>query len=61
MQVEDKRLINYTDDDTDVFHTQLERDYDLSSNPDIKAIIGDLNAPVGQNEEFRRTIGKTSD
>ncbi|XP_062715066.1 uncharacterized protein LOC134291306 [Aedes albopictus] len=49
-----------TDDDKDAFYAQLEREYDRCPNHDVKIIIGDLNAQVGQEEEFRPTIGKFS-
>ena len=49
-----------TDDDKDAFYAQLEREYDSCPSHDVKIIIGDLNAQVGQEEEFRPTIGKFS-
>lgn len=36
------------------------RTYDRCPSHDVKIIIGDLNAQVGQEEEFRPTIGKFS-
>ncbi|XP_058449191.1 uncharacterized protein LOC131429161 [Malaya genurostris] len=49
-----------TDDDKDAFYAQLERKYDCCPSHDVKIIIGDLNAQVGQEEEFRPTIGRFS-
>ncbi|XP_058817605.1 uncharacterized protein LOC131680905 [Topomyia yanbarensis] len=47
-----------TDDDKDGFYAQLEREYDRCPSHDVKIIIGDLNAQVGHEEEFRPTIEK---
>lgn len=58
MQVEDLRLINYTNDNKHAYHTQLERECDRCPNHDVKINIRDSNTEVGQEEEFRRTIGK---
>jgi len=49
-----------TDDDKDEFYAQLEREYDRCPRHDIKIIIGDFNAQVGQEEEFKPVIGKFS-
>ncbi|XP_058449363.1 uncharacterized protein LOC131429316 [Malaya genurostris] len=49
-----------TDDDMDAFYVQLEREYDCCPSHNVKIIIGDLNAQVGQKEEFRPTIRKFS-
>ncbi|XP_062707718.1 uncharacterized protein LOC134288053 [Aedes albopictus] len=49
-----------TDNDKDAFYAQLERECDRCPCHDVKIIIGDLNAQVGQEEEFRPTIGKFS-
>lgn len=48
------------DDDKDAFYAQLEREYDSCPSHDVKIVIGDLNAQVGQEEEFRPVIGKFS-
>lgn len=44
----------------DQFYEELEKRYDEAPRHDIKIIIGDLNAKVGQEEEFRPTIGTQS-
>ena len=49
-----------TDDDKDEFYAQLEREYDRCPNHDIKIVIGDFNAQVGQEVEFRPVIGRFS-
>ncbi|XP_055587587.1 craniofacial development protein 2-like [Uranotaenia lowii] len=49
-----------TGDDKDEFYTQLEREYDRCPKHDIKIVIGDFNAQVGQEEEFKPTIGRFS-
>ncbi|XP_058456420.1 uncharacterized protein LOC131433832 [Malaya genurostris] len=48
-----------TDDDKDTFYAQLERYYDCCPSHDVKIIIKDLNAQVGQEEELRPTIGRS--
>jgi endonuclease/exonuclease/phosphatase family metal-dependent hydrolase len=49
-----------TDDDKDEFYAQLEREYDRCPTHDIKIVIGDFNAQVGQEEEFKPVIGRFS-
>ncbi|XP_055611541.1 craniofacial development protein 2-like [Uranotaenia lowii] len=49
-----------TGDDKDEFYAQLEREYDRCPKHDIKIVIGDFNAQVGQEEEFKPTIGRFS-
>ncbi|XP_058456421.1 craniofacial development protein 2-like [Malaya genurostris] len=41
-----------SDDDKDEFYAQLEREYDRCPRHDIKIVIGDFNAQVGQEVEF---------
>ncbi|XP_058816345.1 craniofacial development protein 2-like [Topomyia yanbarensis] len=48
------------DHDKDAFYAQLEYDYNICPSYDVKIRIGDLNAQVDQEEEFRPTIGKFS-
>jgi len=49
-----------SDDDKDDFYAQLEREYDRCPNHDVKIVIGDLNAQVGQEEELRPDSGRFS-
>ena len=49
-----------TDDDKDEFYAQLESEYDRCPKHDVKIIIGDYNAQVGQEEEYRPVIGRFS-
>ncbi|XP_035903126.1 uncharacterized protein LOC118507930 [Anopheles stephensi] len=49
-----------TDDEKELFFTQLEREYDRCPQNDIKIVIGDLNAQVGREEAFKPTIGRFS-
>ena len=46
-----------TEDDKDEYYAQLEREYDRCPKHDIKIVIGDFNAQVGQEEEFKPVIG----
>ena len=46
------------DDDKDEFYAQLELEYDRCPRHDIKIVIGDLNAQVGQKVEYRPVIGR---
>ncbi|XP_038106723.1 craniofacial development protein 2-like [Culex quinquefasciatus] len=48
------------DDDKDAFYEQLNWTYNSCPKHDIKIVIGDFNAQVGQEEEFRPVIGKFS-
>ncbi|XP_058064590.1 craniofacial development protein 2-like, partial [Anopheles bellator] len=45
------------EDDKDEFYAQLEREYDHCPKHDIKIVIGDFNAQVGQEEEYKPVIG----
>ncbi|XP_053694403.1 uncharacterized protein LOC128742162 isoform X3 [Sabethes cyaneus] len=49
-----------TDDDKDEFYAQLESEYDRCPRHDIKIVIGDFNAQVGQEEEYKPVIGRFS-
>ena len=49
-----------TDDDKDEFYAQLESEYDRCPKHDVKIIIGDYNARVGQEVEYRPVIGRFS-
>ncbi|XP_058447671.1 craniofacial development protein 2-like [Malaya genurostris] len=49
-----------SDDDKDEFYAQLEREYDRCPRHDIKIVIGDFNAQVGQEVEFRPVVGRFS-
>ncbi|XP_038106623.1 craniofacial development protein 2-like [Culex quinquefasciatus] len=48
------------DDDKDAFYEQLNWTYNSCPKHDVKVVIGDFNAQVGQEEEFRPVIGKFS-
>ncbi|XP_039433298.1 uncharacterized protein LOC120415756 [Culex pipiens pallens] len=48
------------DDDKDAFYEQLNWTYNSCPKHDVKIVIGDFNAQVGQEEEFRPVIGKFS-
>ncbi|XP_053695389.1 craniofacial development protein 2-like [Sabethes cyaneus] len=49
-----------TDDDKDEFYAQLESEYDRCPKHDTKIVIGDFNAQVGQEEEYKPVIGRFS-
>ncbi|XP_050079549.1 uncharacterized protein LOC126567367 [Anopheles maculipalpis] len=49
-----------TDDEKELFFTQLEKVYDRCPQHDVKIVIGDLNAQVGQEEAYKPTIGSFS-
>ncbi|PSN34712.1 hypothetical protein C0J52_21184 [Blattella germanica] len=44
----------------DEFYYQLERVLDTLHANDVKIVLGDLNAKIGGEEEFRNTIGRNS-
>lgn len=44
----------------DIFYDQLERTYDTIPAYDMKIVLGDYNAKVGQEQQFSGTIGKHS-
>ena len=46
-----------TDNKKEVFYTQLEREYDRCPKNNVKVVIGDLHAYVGQEEAYKPTIG----
>jgi exonuclease III len=48
------------DNEKDDFYSLLEKTYNERPRHDIRIVIGDLNAQVGREEEFRPTIGKYS-
>jgi hypothetical protein len=48
------------DKEKDDFYSLLEKTYNERPRHDIRIVIGDLNAQVGREEEFRPTIGKFS-
>ncbi|XP_055622163.1 uncharacterized protein LOC129765762 [Toxorhynchites rutilus septentrionalis] len=45
------------DDDKGDFYAQLEREFERCPKHDIKIIIGDFNAKIGKEEEFKPTVG----
>ncbi|XP_055523180.1 uncharacterized protein LOC129717335 [Wyeomyia smithii] len=49
-----------TDDDKEEFYAQLEREYDRYPEHDVKIVVGDNNAQVNQEEEFRSVFGRFS-
>lgn len=49
-----------SDDEKDFFYQELERVWNTCPRHDIKIILGDLNAKVGQEPQFLRTIGNHS-
>ena len=49
-----------SDDNKEEFYAQLEREYDRYPNHDVRIVIGDLNAQVGQEVEYRPVIGRFS-
>lgn len=44
----------------DEFYNKLERVLDALPSNDVKIILGDLNAKVGKQEEFRSIVGRHS-
>lgn len=44
----------------DEFYQQLERSLDALPTNDVKVVLGDCNAKIGKEEQFRSTIGKNS-
>ncbi|XP_055622403.1 craniofacial development protein 2-like [Toxorhynchites rutilus septentrionalis] len=44
------------DDDKGEFYAQLEREYERCPKHDIKIIIGDFNAQIGKEQEFKPVI-----
>jgi hypothetical protein len=48
------------EDDKDAFYEDLERLYDSCPRNDIKIVIGDMNAKVGQEDIYKRQIGRHS-
>ncbi|XP_055589674.1 uncharacterized protein LOC129741885 [Uranotaenia lowii] len=49
-----------TGEDKDKFYAQLDLEYDRCPKPDIKIVIGDFNAQVCQEKEFKLTIRRFS-
>lgn len=49
-----------TDEDKEGFYSDLESVYNQCPKHDIKIIIGDMNAKIGQENIYRPTIGKYS-
>lgn len=47
-------------EEKDTFYQKLEEEYDSLPRHDAKIILGDLNAKIGTEERFRRTIGRES-
>ncbi|XP_055523228.1 uncharacterized protein LOC129717376 [Wyeomyia smithii] len=45
-----------TENDKDEFYVQLDREYDHCPEHDIKIVIGDFNAQIGQEEEYKPVI-----
>ena len=48
------------DDEKDAFYELLDREFRKCPKHDVKIVIGDFNAQVGQEEEFRPVIGRFS-
>jgi len=48
------------DDDKDNFYEDLDQIYEECPKRDVKIILGDLNAKIGQEEVYRPIIGKYS-
>ncbi|KAK5638637.1 hypothetical protein RI129_012932 [Pyrocoelia pectoralis] len=48
------------DDIKNEFYDQLEEEYNKIPKYDTKIILGDANAKIGKEEEYRPTIGKFS-
>ena len=48
------------DDEKDNFYEDLDQIYEECPKRDIKIILGDLNAKIGQEEVYRPIIGKYS-
>jgi hypothetical protein len=46
------------DDEKNIFCEDLDQNYDKCPKRDVKIIIGDLNAKIGQEEMYRPIIGK---
>ena len=46
-----------TYDENETIYTQLDKEYDRCPKHDVKFVIGDLNAQVGQKEAYKPTIG----
>jgi hypothetical protein len=44
----------------DYFYQQMEETYDSIPSNDIKVILGDLNAKIGKEKEYRGVIGTES-
>lgn len=42
------------------FYNEVERVYDACPKHDIKIVLGDLNAKIGKEDQFREIIGKQS-
>lgn len=49
-----------TDEDKDLYYSQLEAAYDEAPAHDVKMILGDFNAKVGKEDVLWPTIGKES-
>ena len=47
-------------EEKDTFYEMLEREYDKCPNNDIKIILGDLNAKIGRQDEWKETVGEQS-
>ena len=48
------------DDEKEAFYAQLEQVYDGCPQRDVKIVIGDMNAQVGREAEYRPVIGPNS-
>ena len=44
----------------DIFYNEMERALDALPTNDVKIILGDLNAKIGKETEYRSIIGKNS-
>jgi hypothetical protein len=47
-------------DEKDTFYELLEKEYDKCPSNDIKILLGDFNAKIGQQIEWKSTVGKYS-